>query len=125
MTDMITVTVKHALAHRKDAYTFQIPSTVTYTGQRVESPKWSPNSLCITTGDPSFPVRMIDAERVISINGVIAPPIKNTSAVFSIKGSGNNRYTVTVNGDAIECNCMGFQYRRQCKHVNTVKSRAA
>lgn len=121
----VTVEVVHVLAHRKHLYACAIPDTVRYTGEIVESPKWSPNSVCLTTGDPRFPVRMIDRARIKSIDGSSVPVIKRDDAarVFTVKGSKGNKYTVTVNGSQTHCDCAGFQYRKHCKHVSAVQNK--
>lgn len=121
----VTVKVVHALAHRKHLYACAIPDSVSYTGDIVESPKWSPNSLCLTTGDPNFPVRMIDRKRIISVDGSSVPVIKRDDApkVYTVKGSKGNKYTVTINGSQTHCDCPGYQYRKHCKHIEQVQSK--
>jgi len=38
-----------------------------------------------------------------------------------VKGSKGDEYTVTKIGSKMSCTCVGFQYRRKCKHVEGVK----
>jgi len=43
-------------------------------------------------------------------------------AEFKVKGSTGSMYTVvidTINGNS--CNCVGYTYRRACKHIESVK----
>ena len=47
-------------------------------------------------------------------NTISLPPIKT----YKIQGSGNNIYTLTVQGTQKSCSCPGYQFRRQCKHLN-------
>ena len=47
-------------------------------------------------------------------NPIPLPPIKT----YKIQGSGNNIYTLTIRGSQKSCSCPGYQFRRQCKHLN-------
>ena len=47
-------------------------------------------------------------------NPLPLPPIKT----YKIQGSGNNIYTLTVQGTQKSCSCPGYQFRKQCKHLN-------
>ena len=47
-------------------------------------------------------------------NPIPLPPVK----YYKIQGSGNNIYTLTVRGTQKSCSCPGYQFRRQCKHLN-------
>ncbi len=44
----------------------------------------------------------------------VLPPIKT----YKIRGSRNNIYTLTVRGTQKSCSCPGYQFRKQCKHLN-------
>lgn len=35
---------------------------------------------------------------------------------------GDKKYTVTFKNGAYSCTCIGFQYRRNCKHIEHIKS---
>jgi len=37
-----------------------------------------------------------------------------------VKGSKGNVYTVTISSKGNKCNCIGFEFRRNCKHINQV-----
>ena len=47
-------------------------------------------------------------------NPIPLPPVK----YYKIQGSGNNIYTLTIRGTQKSCSCPGYQFRRQCKHLN-------
>ena len=47
-------------------------------------------------------------------NPLPLPPIKT----YKIIGSGKNIYTLTIRGSQKSCSCPGYQFRRQCKHLN-------
>lgn len=40
---------------------------------------------------------------------------------FQIKGSKGNEYTVTLRGGEWSCTCVGFGFRRKCKHIEKAK----
>ena len=45
--------------------------------------------------------------------------IPKNSRVFKVKSKGK-QYTVILNNNQYNCNCIGFEYRRKCKHVEAV-----
>ena len=52
-----------------------------------------------------------------------APAINNVVRE-TIEGSRGDLYTVEVWTDGhTKCNCMGFLYRRKCKHIDSLKER--
>lgn len=123
----VTVKVRNAMADFRHLYASNvIPEYLTFTGTVVANEKWLTNHLSITTGIKSFPVRSIDMARVVSINGakakvsasaVVAPK----SRTWFVKGSKGNTYTVTEENGRRSCTCVGYEFRRQCKHLNVVK----
>ena len=44
-------------------------------------------------------------------------PIKT----IEVKGSKGKKYTVTKKGSSWECECAGYRYRRDCKHIENLK----
>jgi hypothetical protein len=51
-----------------------------------------------------------------------AEPVNTNIVVQKVKGSRGNVYTVTRKHNMWSCTCMGFGYRRRCKHVTLVAS---
>lgn len=94
-----------------------------YTGTIVPNPKWlGDDYLCMTTGESWFPVRMIKKEYIVESSAHI--PInkpKQNKNVFSVKGSKDQIYTVMREGAQWSCTCVGFGFRRDCKHVAAAK----
>jgi hypothetical protein len=45
--------------------------------------------------------------------------IPKKSRIFKVK-SKEKEYTVILNNKQYNCNCIGFEYRRKCKHVEAV-----
>ena len=40
---------------------------------------------------------------------------------IKIKGSKGNMYNVTINNGNLSCDCVGYGFRRRCKHVEQAK----
>lgn len=93
-----------------------------YTGKIVPNPKWvSSDSICLSTGDTQFPFRIIDRERIIGL-GEAAPVAAPRSETFLVQGSKpGTTYTVTRDGSHWSCTCVGFGFRKDCKHVRKCK----
>jgi len=36
---------------------------------------------------------------------------------WTVEGSKGNKYTVTLNGENWACTCVGYGWRRKCKHI--------
>lgn len=114
------VKVKNLLDPTK--YSCFVPEFYEYEGDEVPSPSWAPNSLCLTTGDPSWPYRIINRDRIVSINNskVEHAVVDNIEKTYQFSGSKNKTYIVTVSGNNISCTCPGFNFRGRCKHVTEV-----
>jgi hypothetical protein len=93
-----------------------------YTGKILPNPKWvSSDSICISTGDTDFPFRIIDRERIVGL-GEAAPVAVSRSETFVVQGSKpGSTYTVTRDGSHWSCTCVGFGFRKDCKHVRECK----
>jgi hypothetical protein len=92
-----------------------------YTGKILPNPKWvSSDSICISTGESHFPFRIIDRERIIELGESVA--IATRSETFIVQGSKpGSTYTVTRDGSHWSCTCVGFGFRKDCKHVRECK----
>ena len=92
-----------------------------YTGKILPNPKWvSSDSICISTGESHFPFRIIDRERIIELGEPVA--IATRSETFIVQGSKpGSTYTVTRDGSHWSCTCVGFGFRKDCKHVRECK----
>lgn len=91
---------------------FKIEGVVIKTPSYVEY-----DAVTIKTGNPDFPISIIPTK---CIDGYI--PVKNTSVQTHEVISGSNTYIVTVSGNKVNCSCVGFQFRRYCKHSDKFKS---
>jgi len=50
----------------------------------------------------------------------VASTPRTVRSVHKVSGSGGKVYTVVVEGNRKVCTCVGFQYRRTCKHLQMV-----
>lgn len=105
-----------------------------YTGTVVSSAKYDdPESFRMTTGDSSFPIRTIDLNRVVSLidsNGIngdmkIKKKIEITSWEVKSDSRKGGFYTVTREGEHFSCTCVGYGFRKSCRHVLRIKEKVA
>jgi hypothetical protein len=123
----VTLKVKNILWPMRLAYTpyRTIPEFDYYTGTVVTHKWFKPTEVGLSTGDSSFPFRRIQKDRIVSVDGAESaktPLLGDT--IFSVPGSNGNVYTVTLSNGKATCDCSGFQYRKSCKHVNTIQETA-
>lgn len=117
---MITLQVKNNINNRGSAY---IPDIQNFTGAIIPNPKWvSGDSLCLTTGETRFPFRVIKKSEIVSSSIPIEyTPPKNDRNMFLAKGTKGNQYTITRERTQWSCTCVGFGFRKDCKHINAAK----
>jgi hypothetical protein len=94
-----------------------------YSGKILPNPKWvSSDSICISTGDTHFPFRIIDRERILELGNAPVAAVVSRSDTFIVQGSKpGTTYTVTRDGSHWSCTCVGFGFRKDCKHVRECK----
>lgn len=115
------VVVRNAL-HKINAFS-HMPQTYEFEGELVATPKWVPYmAIALTTGNKSFPIRIIDCSNIISMDNETVNRKKrdDTKKVFVVQGSKGNEYVVTVDGTNKSCNCQAFMYRKSCRHIAEV-----
>ena len=124
----VTLKVKNVLWPSRDRYAsyVRIPEFNVYTGTLMSERWFAPNEIGITTGDPNFPFRRIDKERIVAVNDVEVEQAKHPTQeiedqVFQVLGSKGAIYQVSLgrNGRA-SCSCPGYQFRGRCKHADGV-----
>jgi hypothetical protein len=93
-----------------------------YSGKILPNPKWvSSDSICISTGESHFPFRIIDRERIVELGEPVVA-VSSRSETFIVQGSKpGSTYTVTRDGSHWSCTCVGFGFRKDCKHVRECK----
>jgi SWIM zinc finger len=114
------IVVRNSLYPKRDRYAYAIPEFNIYEGDQVPAYKWSiPGTICLTTGNPFWPVREIHPDSIVSIDDseVEQKPKLNAPKVYIVPGSKGRNYTVTVGQGIISCDCPGFQFRKSCKHL--------
>ena len=93
-----------------------------YTGTIVPNLKGFGNDVfCLTTDDAKFPVRVIEKARCHTFLQSHLP-VANSKTLFSVKGSKpGSTYTVTNDNSHWSCTCVGFGFRKDCKHIRECK----
>lgn len=115
------VVVRNHRYEKRHLYAYHQPEFFVYEGEQVPAFKWSePGTICLTTGDPFFPIRQIHPDSIVSIDDAPVEPPKKTveERVLVVPGSKGATYTVTIGPRGNSCTCAGFGFRRACKHVN-------
>lgn len=106
----------------------------TYTGTVVRSESYDdPFSFRLSTGDKSFPIRVIDLEHVVKLFDSAGNQAKSSErkvserTVWEVKSDSRKGgfYTVTREGSHFSCTCVGFGFRKTCRHINSVKLKSA
>jgi hypothetical protein len=114
---MITVKVKNPLWDRRASFAYPISEFNYYTGEVVPNPRWcTDDQFCLATGDTQFPFRVLDKDDVIGM----ARKKKTDTRVRTVSIAGTKpgqNYLVTIDGKNSSCTCVGFGYRRDCKHI--------
>lgn len=49
------------------------------------------------------------------------PKHSEANGTYQVKGSKGNMYTVTQRGNVWNCECRGYQFRRDCKHIQNLR----
>jgi SWIM zinc finger len=116
------VTVRNEKYAKRHLWGFPQPETFMYEGEQIPAYKWSvPGTICLTTGNPQWPVREIHPDNIISIDdSVIEHKAVTDTKVFQVAGSKGQSYTVTVGPSGRTCTCPGFGFRKSCRHTVSV-----
>lgn len=75
------------------------------------------DAVAVKTNNPDFSLSIIPLSKVV---GYVPSAVKNSVETHLIT-SGANTYTVTVDSGKVTCSCVGFQFRRYCKHSDQFK----
>jgi hypothetical protein len=115
------VIVRNQLYPMRNRYSYPVPEFNEYEGEQIPAPKWAPaGAICLATGNPSWPMRLLDPTAIVSVDLEIkAPPVSDTK-VLQVAGSKCASYTVTIGPKSRTCTCPGFGFRNTCKHIVTV-----
>jgi len=77
------------------------------------------DAVAIKPNNPDLPSISIVPLR--AIEGYV-PSVKPSNVETHEVISGANTYIVTVNSGKVSCSCVGFQFRRYCKHSDPYKT---
>lgn len=92
----------------------------TYVGKVVTNPKWlDADYVSVETGNEMHPVSFIHLSAIDGIK--IVEGKRSSFQEFPVVGSKNQVYTVKKSNNHYSCNCTGFKYHSQCKHIALVK----
>lgn len=90
-----------------------------YTGEIVDEPWMGPSQFGLTTGDKRFPIRVITRRHVVEMGGakVVHNPILDAPVTKIYNSSTGSKYIVTKQNGSVTCTCIGYSYRKNCKHA--------
>ena len=120
METSMRVLTFNPLYDKRDRYAIPQPQYITYEGDSVPAPKWAAEgTIALATGNPLWPVRLIDPSLIIEINGDVAVEAKPdpTTRTVTVEGSKGQNYVVTITPTGRSCTCQGFAFRNKCKHL--------
>lgn len=89
------------------------------------------DSFRLATGRQGYPISVISVDRIVDLiysDGTVAakedkPQISVAQWEVKSDSRKGGSYTVTLMNGHYECNCLGFTYRKFCRHVNSVKEK--
>jgi hypothetical protein len=111
------VKVHNPQFNRPGIWMFDQPEFFEYEGEEVQAKWLLPNQLGLSTGNPEWPMRVINRSLIASIDNQATEAKDSAVKTFTVKGSKGDAYTVTVGSGKMHCTCSGFQFRKSCKHV--------
>ena len=97
------------------------------TGEVIKSPKWlKPGEFAIENPNHPNGFSVINMKNVVDISSNAFQEYKFTTdssvRVWTVTGSKGNEYTVKLQNGEYSCECIGFQYRKHCKHITECTS---
>lgn len=90
----------------------------------INTPAWvkDPECFAVFVAGSEVPLRIVNMKDVSRINGEDLHQVHNTSVkTFSIVGSKGETYTVTQDKENWACTCLGYSFRKTCKHIALAK----
>jgi len=114
---IITVTTEHRMA------TFWADTEYhEITGEVIKSPSWlKPTEFAMANPEHPNGFSVINMTNVVDIRDADGREYKFTAdpsiKIWTVKGSKGNEYTVKLQNGEYSCECIGFQYRKHCKHI--------
>lgn len=130
----VKIKVENVMWPYRDRYAFSQPEFKYFEGNILYEKWFKPNEVGLTTGDPRFPFRRIQKERIVEVNGEESKFSQQSLSVsedseqrtISVKGSTGSLYEVQVGGGrGSSCSCKGYQFRGSCRHITEAESQVA
>ena len=92
----------------------------TLKGQVVPNPKWLDDDyVSILTGNPMHPISMVFKQNIVGLDMAKG---RSASRILSVKSKKTGKqYQVISSNGSVTCDCIGFQFRKTCKHATAVK----
>ena len=92
----------------------------TLKGQVVPNPKWLDDDyVSILTGNPMLPISMVFKQNIVGLDMAKG---RSASRIFNVKSKKTGKqYQVISSNGLVTCDCIGFQFRKTCKHATAVK----
>lgn len=126
------ITVKTSWHDLYKGYASFIPREHTISGVVVKSERHDDvDSFRLATGRSGYPISIISVDRIVDLvysDGTVAkkenkPQISVAQWEVKSDSRKGGSYIVTLINGHYECNCLGFTYRKFCRHVNGVKEK--
>jgi hypothetical protein len=118
--ERVRVTVRHPDDYIHATTPFR---DAVYEGTIVRGTGWEPkDTFNLLTGRPEYPVSVIALKNVVAseVLGKVrgSPSIYGTKYIIVRGEKGEHRLSVHSSG-LVECDCVGYGFRRKCKHQVT------
>ena len=115
------VKIRNTQFNRPGVWFFEQPEFFEYEGEEVHVKWLNPTQMGMSTGNPEWPMRVIQRDLIVSINNVEQSQTESVNKTFTVKGSKGEDYIVTL-GKTNYCTCSGFQFRKTCKHIKETEN---
>ena len=110
------------LKTRRYSYLYKSEGWVenTLKGQIVPNPKWLDDDyISVLTDNPMHPISLVFKQNIVGLDMAKG---RSASRLFRVKSKKTGKqYQVISRNGSVTCDCIGFQYRKACKHSSAVK----
>ena len=118
--------------YEKAGFSPLVPRYHKHTGVVVKSASYDePDSFRLATDNKYYPISVISLGYVVGLeyadgsSGATEEKKIVEIEAWEVPSSKKGSYTVTRSGKHYSCSCVGFQYRKSCKHVLQIKAQVA
>lgn len=123
----VTIKVRNPVWNMRKAYAsyVHVPEFNEYTGTVIRDHKAvREGQIGLTTGERVFDMRVIDIDRIVGFESAKSSHAE-PELTWMVQGSKGSEYVVRKEGTSYTCSCPGYGFRRACKHIDQIKSKAA